>query len=43
MIPVETVPKIGGGEMKVEGVNSSMIYLIHVRTFANIPMYPHPA
>jgi hypothetical protein len=38
MIPVETVPGIRGGGRKraVEGVNSSMIYLIHVRTFVNV-------
>jgi hypothetical protein len=31
IIPVETIPGIGGGGDKgeVEGVNSSMIYLIH--------------
>jgi hypothetical protein len=35
MIPVETVPGIGGGGWKraVKGVNSSMIYLIHCKNF----------
>jgi hypothetical protein len=33
MIPVETVPGIGGGGMKESsgGVNSNMIYLIHCK------------
>jgi hypothetical protein len=26
----------------VEGVNSSMIYLIHCETFVNVTMYYHP-
>jgi hypothetical protein len=26
----------------VEGANSSMIYLIHLRTLLNNVMYPHP-
>jgi hypothetical protein len=37
MIPVEIVPGIGGGgkRIAVEGVNSSMIYLIHYKNFVN--------
>jgi hypothetical protein len=32
MIPVEIVPGIqGGGKKAVEGVNSSMIYLMHCK------------
>jgi hypothetical protein len=33
MIPVETVPGMGGGEYRsmVEGVKSSMIYLIYCK------------
>jgi hypothetical protein len=30
-------------ERAVEGMNSSMIYLIHVRTFVNATMCPQPA
>jgi hypothetical protein len=35
MIPVETIPGIGGGGMKErgEGVNSNLIYLIHCKNF----------
>jgi hypothetical protein len=45
MIPVETPPVIrveGGKEKrrKVEGVNSSMIYLIHYNNLCNATMYP---
>jgi hypothetical protein len=39
-----TVPEIRG-EMKEssgEG-NSSVVYLIHISTFVNAKMYPHPA
>jgi hypothetical protein len=43
MIPVETVPGIGGGGMKtkVEEVNLLTIYLIIVRTCVNATMNPH--
>jgi hypothetical protein len=46
MIPVETVPGMGGVEDKGEwwwGVNSSIIYLIHCKNFLNATMHPHPA
>jgi hypothetical protein len=35
MIPVETIPGMGGGRIKENGggVNSSMIYLIHYKNF----------
>jgi hypothetical protein len=36
-IPVETTPGTG------EGVNSSMMHLIHCKTFLYATMYPHPA
>jgi hypothetical protein len=38
MIPVETIPGMGGGRIKENdgGVNSTMI---HCRTFVNITMY----
>jgi hypothetical protein len=44
MIPVETVPGMGGGRIKESGreVSSSMIYLIHCKSFCkchNVP--PH--
>jgi hypothetical protein len=45
MIPVETVPRIGGGRNEREqwgGGNSSMIYLIYY-TFINATMYLHPS
>jgi hypothetical protein len=33
----------GGGERRaVEGVNSSVIYLIHCKNFVNATVYPHP-
>jgi hypothetical protein len=43
MIPVEIIPGMGEWECRrmVEGVNSSMIYLI--RMFVNARMYPQPA
>jgi hypothetical protein len=46
MRTVQTIPGMGGrGEIKERGggVNSSMIYLIHCKTFVNATMYPHPA
>jgi hypothetical protein len=33
MIPIETVPRMGGGGAEGEWVNSSMIYLIHCKNF----------
>jgi hypothetical protein len=42
MIPAESIPGTGGGEIK-EGVNSSMIYLIHCKNLCNATVYPHPA
>jgi hypothetical protein len=45
MIPAETISGMGrGGKSRaVEGVNSSMIYLIYCRNFYKCTMYPHPA
>jgi hypothetical protein len=43
MVPVETVPGIEGVLM-MEGVNSSIIYLIHCKNLCkchNVPL-PHP-
>jgi hypothetical protein len=42
MRPVETIPGMGGGIKKnlMDGVNSSMIYLIFVSTFINATIYP---
>jgi hypothetical protein len=46
MIPVGTIPGIGGGELRlaVEGVNSSVVYLIHCKNPCkchNIPPTHH--
>jgi hypothetical protein len=46
MIPVETVPRIGGGGMEESsrGVNSSIIYLIHCKNLCkcyNVPPIQH--
>jgi hypothetical protein len=45
MIVVETIP--GGGERGqrriMEGVNSSVMYLIHCKNFCKCPNVPHPA
>jgi hypothetical protein len=46
MIPVETVPRIGGGGMEESsrGVNSSIIYLIHCKNLCkcyNVPPTQH--
>jgi hypothetical protein len=47
MISVETIPEIGGGVVvkggMVEEINSSMIYLIYVRTFVSATINPHSA
>jgi hypothetical protein len=43
MISVETVPGIRRGGMKESSMNSSMIYMIHLRIFVKVTMYPHPA
>jgi hypothetical protein len=45
MIPVETVPGIGGGGRRaVEGMNSSMIYLIHCKNLCKChTIQPSPA
>jgi hypothetical protein len=42
MKSVETIPGIEGGRKKrmMEGVNSSIIYLIYLRTFVNATRYP---
>jgi hypothetical protein len=40
MIPVETIPGMGGTEV---GVHSSMIYLINCKKFVNANTYPHQA
>jgi hypothetical protein len=44
-VTVEAIPGMGEGEYRrmVEGVNSSMIYLIYCRNFVNATMYPLPA
>jgi hypothetical protein len=44
-VPIVTVPGIrkGGYERAADGVNLSMIYLIHCKNFLNIPVYPHTA
>jgi hypothetical protein len=43
-IPVETVPGIGEGERRaVEGVNSSMIYLIHCKSLCKWYNVPPPS
>jgi hypothetical protein len=42
--PVETITGMGGGQRRmVEGVNSSMIYLLYIRTFVDATMYLHSA
>jgi hypothetical protein len=45
MIPVQTVPEMGEDEIKenVEGVNSSMIYLIYCKNFCKCCEVPPPA
>jgi hypothetical protein len=45
MIPVETVPRIRGREDKraVEGVNLSMIYLIHCKNLCKCYSVPIPS
>jgi hypothetical protein len=46
MIPAETIPGMGVGEIKENsggGVYSSMIYLYIVRTFVNTTIYLHLA
>jgi hypothetical protein len=45
MIPVETIPRIGGGRIKEnsEGVNSSMIYLIQCKNFCKCHNVPPPS
>jgi acyl CoA:acetate/3-ketoacid CoA transferase beta subunit len=43
MIPVETVPGMGGSRRAVEEVNSSVIYLIRCKNFVNATRHPHPA
>jgi hypothetical protein len=43
MIPVETVPGMGGGEIKenCRRVNSSMIYLMYYKNFCKSYNVPH--
>jgi hypothetical protein len=44
MIPVETVAGMrGGGWRAVEGVNSSMIYLVYCKNLCKCHNVPHPA
>jgi hypothetical protein len=45
IIPVETVPGIGGQGMKDSngGMNSSMMYLIHCKNLCKYSNVPHPA
>jgi hypothetical protein len=44
MIPVETVPGMGGGWRRmVEGVNSSMMYLIYYNNFCKCHNVPPPS
>jgi hypothetical protein len=44
MIPVEIIPGFGGGGYwrMVEGVNSSMIYLIYCKNFCKCHNVPPP-
>jgi hypothetical protein len=43
MIPVETIPGMGGGLKECKGgVNPCMIYLIHFKNFC-VTVVPHPA
>jgi hypothetical protein len=42
MIPVETIPEMGGRRM-AEGVNSSMIYLINCTNFYKCHNVPPPS
>jgi hypothetical protein len=42
LVPVETIPGMGGGGNKGEGVNSSMIYLIHCKNFWKCYNVPSP-
>jgi hypothetical protein len=47
MRPVETIPGMGGKKeglrRMVEGVNSSMIYLIYCKNLCKCHNIPHPA
>jgi hypothetical protein len=45
VLPVETIPGIGGGGWRraVEGVNSSMITLIHYKNLCKCHDIPPPA
>jgi hypothetical protein len=43
MRPVETIPAMEGGGRAVEGMNSSMIYLMHCKNFCKSHHVPHPA
>jgi hypothetical protein len=45
MIPVESIPGMRGGRWKraEEGVNSSMIYLIHCKNFCKCHNVPSPS
>jgi hypothetical protein len=45
MKPVETIPGMGGGEIKGNGggVNSAMIYLIHCKNFYKCHNVPPPS
>jgi hypothetical protein len=46
MIPVETVPGVGGGKMKETGrggVNSNVIYLIHCKNLCKCHNVPPPS
>jgi hypothetical protein len=43
MIPVETIPGMGRGEIKQNGGGGEFKYDIFVRSFINATMFPHPA
>jgi hypothetical protein len=45
MLPVETVPGMGGGRIKDNGggVNSGMIYLIHCKNLCKCHNVPSPS
>jgi hypothetical protein len=47
MIPIETIPGMGGRRIKdsreVEGVNSRLIYLIHCKGFCKCHNVPPPS
>jgi hypothetical protein len=43
MIPVETIPGMGGGIKENDGLGKFMYDVFDIRTFVNSTMYPHPA